>query len=117
MGVKLYADRNDYSIQLSTDLVAVGQANVFGAAFGSFISAGGFSRSALNAQAKSQGSGLMAVFLSFLIVLAASPLLSLLPHAALNVILFMAVISLVDHKLVRDLVKLRKRGLQDLSAL
>jgi len=115
--VKLYADKNDYSISLSADLVAVGMANVFGALSGSFISAGGFSRSALNAQAKSQGSGLMSVFLSFLMVLAASPLLTLLPHAALNVILFMAVIHLVDYKIVVELVKLRRRGLQDLLAL
>merc|ERR1712232_1371885 len=97
--------------------VAVGAANVFGALFGSFISAGGFSRSALNAQAKSQASGLMSVFLSFVMVLAASPLLSLLPHAVLNVILFMAVIHLVDYKIVVELVRLRRRGMQDLLAL
>jgi len=115
--VKMYADKNDYSVSLSMDLVAVGLSNVFGAIFGSFISAGGFSRSALNAQAKSQFSGLMSVFISFFIVLAAAPLLSLLPHSALNVILFMAVIHLVDTKIVVELFKLGRRGLQDLISL
>jgi len=115
--VKLYADKKDYNVWLSSDLVAVGMANVVGSLCGCFISAGGFSRSALNADAKTQASGLLSVVFSFLIVLALSPVLSMLPHAALNVILFVAVASLVDTKIVRELVALRKKGLQDLVAL
>jgi len=115
--VKLYADKNDYSVVLSTDLIAVGLSNIFGSLFGSFISAGGFSRSALNKDAKSQLSGLLSVFISFGVVLVASPVLSLLPHAVLNVILFVAVASLIDYKLLLELVRLRRRGIQDLLAL
>jgi MFS superfamily sulfate permease-like transporter len=115
--VKLYADRYDYDVSLSTDLVAVGMSNVIGACFGSFIVAGGFSRSALNAKAASQVSGLMAVPISFAVVMLVAPALSMLPQAVLNAILFVAVITLVDVKIVLELVRLRRKGLQDLIAL
>eukprot|EP00928_Gymnodinium_smaydae_P029446 TRINITY_DN22179_c0_g5_i2.p1 TRINITY_DN22179_c0_g5~~TRINITY_DN22179_c0_g5_i2.p1 ORF type:complete len:1271 (-),score=214.93 TRINITY_DN22179_c0_g5_i2:209-4021(-) len=114
---KLYADRNDYEMGLASDIVAMGVSNVVGACFGSFVVAGGFSRSALNAKAVSQVSGLAAVAISFLVVWLASPLLSMLPTAILNVILFVAVIALVDWKLVVALAKLRRRGAVDLLQL
>merc|ERR1712232_726760 len=78
--VKLYADKNDYSVSLSTDLIAVGISNVIGAGFGSFVVAGGFSRSALNSKAASQASGLMSVPISFAVVMLVAPFLSMLPQ-------------------------------------
>eukprot|EP00928_Gymnodinium_smaydae_P019813 TRINITY_DN17628_c0_g1_i1.p1 TRINITY_DN17628_c0_g1~~TRINITY_DN17628_c0_g1_i1.p1 ORF type:complete len:1283 (+),score=142.92 TRINITY_DN17628_c0_g1_i1:40-3888(+) len=114
---KLYADRNDYELNLSADIVAAGLSNVVGALFGSFIVAGGFSRSALNAKAASQVSGLAAVVMSFFIVWLASSQLSMLPVAVLNVVLFVAVIALFDWKLIVALARMRRRGAGDLLQL
>eukprot|EP00401_Gymnodinium_catenatum_P071607 CAMPEP_0117535322 /NCGR_PEP_ID=MMETSP0784-20121206/40873_1 /TAXON_ID=39447 /ORGANISM="" /LENGTH=1222 /DNA_ID=CAMNT_0005331841 /DNA_START=73 /DNA_END=3741 /DNA_ORIENTATION=- len=112
--VKLYADRHDYTVSLSADLVATGLCNIAGSYTGSFIVAAGFSRSALNKGAATQLSGLIAVFLSFGIVLVAAPALSMLPVAVLNVVLFVSVVPLVDWRLVKQLVMLRRRGARGL---
>jgi len=114
---KLYSERNGYHVSISKDLVAVGMSNVFGSCFGSFIVAGGFSRSALNAKAASQVSGLLSVFVSVLVVFTMAPLLSMLPDCVLNIILFVSVIKVIDYKLVLHLVRLRQRGLGDLLSL
>lgn len=115
--VKLYADRVGYKVSTSSDLVAVGLCNIFGCLSGSFVVAGGFSRSALNAKASSQISMLLSVFVSLATVYAAAPLLSMLPDAILSVILFMAVIGLVEWKMLLQLARLRKGGMVDVLAL
>lgn len=55
--------------------------------------------------------------ISFLVVLAISPLLSMLPDCVLNVILFCAVVPLVDWKMPVALVRLGRQGCTDLLAL
>lgn len=115
--VKLYADRGGYSVSLAMDLVAVGVCNIVGAMFGSFVVAGGFSRSALNEGATSQLSMLMSVVISFLVVAAIAPLLSMLPDVVLSVILFCAVVPLIDVKTVVRLLRLGHYGRTDLLAL
>jgi SulP family sulfate permease len=110
-------ERNGYHISISMDLTAVGLANIFGSCFGSFVVAGGFSRSALNARAASQMSGFFAVFVSLLVVFAVAPLLSMLPDVVLNVVLFVAVASVIDYKTVLELTRLRDKGRNDLLAL
>mmetsp|Transcript_85100 Transcript_85100/g.237442 ORF Transcript_85100/g.237442 Transcript_85100/m.237442 type:complete len:1244 (-) Transcript_85100:45-3776(-) len=115
--VKLYADRDGYAVNMATDLMAVGASNMVGALFGSFIVAGGFSRSALNEKAASQISLLLSVPISFAVVLAIAPLLSMLPDVILNIILFCAVAPLIDIKTVVALSKLGRHGLADLLAL
>jgi SulP family sulfate permease len=115
--VKLYAERGGYQVSISSDLVAVGLSNIFGAMSGSFIVAGGFSRSALNAKAVSQISLLLSVFVSLAVVYTAAPLLSMLPDAVLSVVLFIAVIGLVDWKTPLQLARLRRNGLVDALAL
>lgn len=115
--VKLYAEKNDYDVSVGGDLVAVGLANCLGACFGSLVCASGFSRTALNERAKSQLSLLISVFVTFGVVLVVAPLLTQLPLAILNVILFCAVAPLLDYKAVVALVRLRRHGLADLFAL
>eukprot|EP00401_Gymnodinium_catenatum_P073043 CAMPEP_0117491678 /NCGR_PEP_ID=MMETSP0784-20121206/18191_1 /TAXON_ID=39447 /ORGANISM="" /LENGTH=1203 /DNA_ID=CAMNT_0005286477 /DNA_START=189 /DNA_END=3797 /DNA_ORIENTATION=+ len=115
--VKIYADRDGYAINMATDLMAVGAANMVGSLFGSFVVAGGFSRSALNEKAASQISLLLSVPISFAVVLAIAPLLSMLPDVILNIILFCAVAPLIDIKTVVALSKLGRHGLADLLAL
>eukprot|EP00927_Polykrikos_kofoidii_P060144 TRINITY_DN55212_c0_g1_i1.p1 TRINITY_DN55212_c0_g1~~TRINITY_DN55212_c0_g1_i1.p1 ORF type:complete len:1248 (+),score=118.50 TRINITY_DN55212_c0_g1_i1:60-3803(+) len=115
--VKLYADRKGYSVCIGSDLVSVGLSNVVGSLFGSFVVAGGFSRSALNENAASQLSLLFSVLISFFVVFVISPLLSMLPDAILNVILFCAVAPLVDVKTIAALVRLGRHAVMDLIAL
>jgi len=115
--VQLYADREGYTVSTSTDLVAVGAANMVGALFGSFVVAGGFSRSALNEKAASQLSLLLSVLISFAIVLAISACLSMLPQCVLSVILFCAVVPLVDVRTLVALARLGRHGSIDMLAL
>eukprot|EP00928_Gymnodinium_smaydae_P008095 TRINITY_DN12921_c0_g2_i1.p1 TRINITY_DN12921_c0_g2~~TRINITY_DN12921_c0_g2_i1.p1 ORF type:complete len:1278 (+),score=148.53 TRINITY_DN12921_c0_g2_i1:514-3834(+) len=115
--VKMYVDREGYTVSMSADIVAVGVANIVGALFGSFVVAGGFSRSALNERAASQLSLLLSVLVSFLVTIAVAPLLSMLPDAVLNIILFCAVVPLVDFKTLISLVRLGRHGYVDLLAL
>jgi len=116
--VKLYSERNDYQISTSGDLMALGLSNIVGSMFGSILVAAGFSRSALNAKAKSQCALGLSTVVSFGIVFLIAPLLSMLPDFILNAILFTAVISLVDYRMVKELFRLRRVGGQfDLLAL
>jgi MFS superfamily sulfate permease-like transporter len=116
--VKLYSDRNDYQVSTSGDLMALGLSNIVGSMFGSFLVAAGFSRSALNANAKSQLALALSTAISFGIVFLMAPLLSMLPDFILNAILFVAVISLVDYRMVKELFRLRGVGGEfDLVAL
>lgn len=115
--VKLYADRGRYQVSTSLDLAAVGISNILGCMSGSFVVAGGFSRSALNAKARTQISMLLSVFVSVGVLYVGAPLLSMLPDAILSVVLFMAVIGLVDWKMALQLFRLRREGFVDLLAL
>ena len=67
---ELYADREGYTVSMSTELVAVGASNMVGALLGSFIVAGGFCRSALNEEAASQLSVFLYVLIYFAVVFA-----------------------------------------------
>eukprot|EP00928_Gymnodinium_smaydae_P096482 TRINITY_DN8533_c0_g7_i1.p1 TRINITY_DN8533_c0_g7~~TRINITY_DN8533_c0_g7_i1.p1 ORF type:complete len:1224 (-),score=148.02 TRINITY_DN8533_c0_g7_i1:532-4203(-) len=115
--VKMYVDREGYTVSMSADIVAVGMANIVGAFFGSFVVAGGFSRSALNERAASQLSLLMSVLVSFVVTVVVAPLLSMLPDAVLNIILFCAVVPLVDFKTFAALLRLGRHGYVDLLSL
>jgi len=115
--VKFYADKNNHEASITGDLIAVGLANVAGGLTGSFAVGIGLSRSALNADAASQLSLLMSAVVSLIIVFAVAPVLSMLPDPVLGVILFMAVIHMVDWRIIVQLCKLKHRGWLDLAAL
>jgi len=115
--VKHYAVKHGHSVSISADLMAVGLANVVGSLSGSFIVACGLSRSALNGSAVSQVSLLLSAVVSLAIVYAVAPAISMLPDPVLGVVLFMAVIHMVDFRMILMLARLRTRGILDLVAV
>lgn len=95
---KVYASRNRYDIDADQELKALGMANVAGSLFQSFPVTGGFSRTAVNAQAgaRSQVSSLVSVAVIIVTLLFLTPLFYHLPKAVLAAIIVVAVAGLVD---------------------
>ena len=66
--VKFHAEKHNYPTSVNIDLAAVGLANMVGSLFGSFLVAGGFSRTALNARARSQVNSNKKLLIFFLFI-------------------------------------------------
>lgn len=102
---KSFARRNRYEIDTNQELVGLGLANL-GAAFTSgFPVTGGFSRTAVNAQAGATTSlaGIVTAAVVALTLLLLTPLFYYLPQAALAAIILTAVVGLIDVAEVRHL--------------
>ncbi|MEL6188036.1 MAG: sulfate permease, partial [Myxococcota bacterium] len=95
---KALAARNHDKIDPSQELFALGAANLGGAFFGAYPGTGGFSRSAVNAQAgaRTQVAGLVTALLVLAALLFLTPLFTSLPKSALAAIIMVAVFGLVD---------------------
>jgi SulP family sulfate permease len=104
------ARQGRYEINPSRELVAVGAANVSASLFGGYAVAGGFSRSAVNAQAgaKSQLAALTTASLIGLTLLLFTPLFHHLPKAVLAAIVLSAVLGLVDVPQAKRLWKIKR---------
>lgn len=102
---KVYATRDHSDIAANRELVALGMANLVGALFRSFPVTGGFSRTAINAQAgaRTTAAGLFAAALIALTLLLLTDLVYYLPNAALAGIVLVAVANLVDWREARAL--------------
>ena len=98
-------DPGDKAIDSNQELLATSAANVVGSFFQALPAAGGFSQSAVNknAGARTQVATLTTVGLAILVGLFLSPVLSLMPHATLAALVFVAVFGLID---IRSLVRL-----------
>ncbi|ARA92679.1 sodium-independent anion transporter [Rhodothermaceae bacterium RA] len=110
---KVYATKNRYEVDANRELVGLGLANLIGAFFRSYPVTGGFSRTAVNAQAGAQttvasliSAGVIALTLLFL-----TPLFYYLPNAVLAAIVMVAVSGLIDWKEARFLWKTDRRDL------
>jgi SulP family sulfate permease len=110
---QVYAARRRYALDANQELVALGAANMVGAAFQSYPVTGGFSRTAVNADAGAQtqiasliSAGVIAVTLLFL-----TPLFRALPNPVLAAIVVVAVMGLVDLKAMRELWRVDRRDL------
>lgn len=95
---KVYATRNRYDLDADQELRALGLANIVGAFFQAFPVTGGFSRTAVNAQAgaRTQLSSLISVGVILVTLLFLTPLFHTLPKAILAAIIVVAVAGLVD---------------------
>ncbi len=95
---KVYATRNRYDLDADQELRALGLANIAGAFFQAFPVTGGFSRTAVNAQAgaRTQLSSLISVGVILVTLLFLTPLFHTLPKAILAAIIVVAVAGLVD---------------------
>lgn len=118
---KVYAARNSYDIQPNQELVGLGMANLIGSFFQAFPTAGGFSRTAVNAAAgaKTQVASLVSAGVIGLTLLFLTPLFYYLPKAILAAIVMVAVAGLIDWKEARYLWRVDKRdfGLMMLTFL
>lgn len=108
---KVYASRNRYDIDADQELKALGLANLAGSFFQAFPVTGGFSRTAVNAQAgaRSQLSSLVSVAIIAVTLLFLTPLFYHLPKAILAAIIVVAVMGLVDVKGARELWRVDRR--------
>ncbi len=95
------------------ELTALGLANIAAGLMRGYPIAGGLSRTAVNAQAGAR-TGLAGVITASLVAVALlvlTPLLRGLPRVSLAAIIVVAVFGLVDHKLPRELWRVRPREL------
>ena len=102
--------QNEYRIDNNKELIALGFANVIGSLFQAYPTTGGFSRSAVNAQAGAKttvalliSAAIIAVTLLFL-----TPLFYYLPKTILAAIILVAISKLIDLKFPRQLLKSRR---------
>lgn len=110
---KVYARRNGYSLDANKELVGLGVANVAGAFFQSYPTTGGFSRTAVNAEAgaKTNVAGIISAVVIALTLLFLTPLFYYMPNAILASIVMVAVAGLVDWKEAMYLWRVDRRDL------
>ena len=108
---KVYATKNRYNIDANQELIGLGLANIVGSVFQSFPTTGGFSRTAVNAQAggKTQVSAIVTAFIIGLTLLFLTPLFYYLPKAVLAAIVMVAVFGLIEWKEATFLWKVEKK--------
>jgi len=110
---KVYATKNRYEVDANQELVALGLANLIGGFLMAYPTTGGFSRTAVNAQAGAR-TNLAAVFSAGLIgltLLFLTPLFYYMPQAVLAAVVMVAVIGLIDFKEVQFLWRADRRDL------
>jgi SulP family sulfate permease len=113
---KAIAKKEGYRLDPNQELVALGGANIGGAFFQSFPTTGGFSRTAVNAQAgaASTVASIVSAAIVGLTVLFLTPLFYYLPTAVLAAIIMVAVAGLFNFK---EMVYLWKTDRKDFSML
>ena len=110
---KAFARKGRYEVDANQELLALGAANIGGAFFSAYPVTGGFSRTAVNAQAgaKTPLAGLITAAIIATTLLFFTPLFYYLPKAVLAAIIMTAVFGLVDIKEVRHLWKVKRPDL------
>ncbi len=107
---KNFARTNGDELDANQELRALGLANLGGALFHGYPVTGGFSRTAVNAQAGAR-SGLASLTTAAIVALSLvlfTPMFYYLPKAVLAAIIVTAVFGLIDHKEARHLWRLSK---------
>lgn len=97
---KVYARRNRYDLDSNRELVGLGLANVGAGLTGGYPITGGFSRTAVNAEAgaNTRLAGVVTAAVVTVVIVAFTPLFRLLPAATLGAIILVAVAKLIDRK-------------------
>jgi sulfate permease, SulP family len=96
----IQAKHKTYKVEANQELIGLGAANIGGALFQAFPTAGGFSRTAVNDQAGAK-TGMASIISAALIVLTLlflTPLFHYLPNAILSSVIMVAVFGLIDIK-------------------
>lgn len=107
---KVYARQARTRLDPDRELLALGAANVGAGLFGGYPVTGGFSRTAVQADAgaRSRLTGLVVAVVVAMVTFAFTPLLTALPTATLGAIVVVAVAGLVDVGEVRHVASLRR---------
>ncbi len=110
---KAIATKKGYKIDANQELVGLGLANLGGSFFQAFPTTGGFSRTAVNAQAggRTTISSVISALLVAATLLFLTPLFYYLPMAILAAIIILAVVSLFDYKEIGFLWKNDRKDL------
>ena len=110
---KYFASRQHYEVDPSQELLAIGAANLAGSFFRAYPVTGGFSRTAVNAQAgaTSPMAGVVTAAVVALTLLFLTPLFYYLPKAVLASIIFTAVFGLIDVAEMRRLWRIKRSDL------
>jgi len=113
---KRFAREEGYAIDADQELLALGTANLLGSVFRGYPVTGGFSRTAVNAQAGAVSgvSSLVTAAAVTLTLLFLTPLFTMLPKAVLASIILTAVVGLIDVAEARHLWKVSR---PDLAAM
>lgn len=107
---KKLAQENDDEVDPNQELIGLGMANIGAGFLGGYPVAGGFSRSAVNAQAGAQ-SPLSSIITSIVIaftLLFLTPFFYYLPTTSLAAVVIMAVLGLIDYKEASYLYKVKR---------
>lgn len=107
------ATQKRYEIDANKELIGLGLANLVGAFFKAMPVAGGFGRTAVNANAGAN-TGLASIITAVLIgiaLLVLTPLLYFIPHAILASVIMVAVVSLIDIHEVKHLWRVKRDDL------
>ena len=95
---KVYARRNRYEVDSNRELIGLGAANIGAGFFGGYPVTGGFSRTAVNAEAgaRTKLAAIVTAGVVTLVTVALTPLFEELPSATLGAIVVVAVAKLFD---------------------
>jgi len=110
---KVFARRNRYDVEPGRELVGLGAANAGAGLFGGFPVTGGFSRTAVNADAGARTplASLVSVAVVLLALVTITPLLASLPSATLAAVVLVAVGGLVDWREARHIAAVKRSDL------
>lgn len=113
---KVYARRNRYDLDANRELIGLGAANVGAGLFGGFPVTGGFSRTAVNAEAgaRTKLAPIVTAGVVALVIVALTPLFEQLPSATLGAIVVVAVAKLFD---LAEISRIRKLKTADFVTL
>ncbi|MFP5577961.1 MAG: SulP family inorganic anion transporter [Acidimicrobiia bacterium] len=113
---KVYARRNRYEVDANRELIGLGAANIGAGLFGGYPVTGGFSRTAVNADAgaRTKLASLITAAVVVLVIVALTPLFENLPSATLGAIVVVAVAKLFD---VAEITHIRKLKTADFVTL
>ncbi len=108
-----FARKSSTTVDADQELEALGLANIAAALFQGYPVTGGFSRTAVNAQAGARSglAGLVTAGVVALTLLFLTPLFALLPKAVLAAIILTAVLGLVDTREARHLARVGRGDL------
>ncbi len=106
---KVYARRNHYEIDANRELIGLGLANLGSGLFGGYPVTGGFSRTAVNAEAgaKTKFAAVVTAAVVALVIVALTPVFTQLPSATLGAIVVVAVAKLFDLAEIRHIRELK----------